>query len=415
MGIVVQKFGGTSVASVEKMRRCAQHVLRERASGHDVIVTVSAMGKTTDQFVALAAEASDNPSRREMDMLLSSGERISIALMAMVLESMGQPAISFTARQIGMTTDSSFTRARIESIDADVLKNELARGKVAIVAGFQGVTKEGDVTTLGRGGSDTTAVAVAAAVGADVCEIYTDVDGVYTTDPRKVPSARRLERVGTEEMLELASMGAGVLHPRAVLFAAKFGVPIHVRHSQRDDAGTIIAPGDQNKQGGQMERIEVTGIALKDGLGRVTLEGIPDTPGVAARVFASLAERTIVVDDIIQTVTVEDGKKKATVSFTVDHGELSDMRPVLDALLQDIGGGTSTIDVGFSKVSVVGAGIGSHAEVASTMFRALADAGINIANISTSEIKVGVLIDKTDGERALSLLHEAFGLGASPT
>ncbi len=407
MALIVQKFGGSSVADVGRIRRCARRIVDAKDAGHNVVVVVSAMGKTTDGLVELAREASSDPetgeasdagpSKRELDMLLSTGERITIAAMAMVLHAMGHEAVSFTGRQIGMVTDDAHTRARIASVDADRMRAELEAGRIVVVAGFQGVTDAGEITTLGRGGSDTTAVAVAAALKADVCEIFTDVDGVYTTDPRLVPEARKLERISYDEMLEMASLGAKVMHSRAVEFGAKYEVPIHVRHSHRPDEGTLIT-----KEVEKMEELQVTGVVLKPNLGRITLDNVPDSPGVAAKVFAHLAESGVVVDDIIQTV-VGDGV--ATISFTVDHADLPDIKPMLDDIMGQIGGGHASIDVGFAKISAVGVGIRSHTSVASMMFKALAEGGVNIANITTSEIKISVIVDKGDGEKALQLVH----------
>lgn len=428
MGIVVQKFGGSSVADIERMRRCTRWIMRAVDAGHQVVVVVSAMGKSTDRLVELAEEAwsgpgtmefesvgdgmvrakrGSGPPRREVDMLLSTGEQVSIAAMSIVLEAQGQPAISFTGRQIGMTTDSSHTRARIESIDAGSIRKQLDEGRVVVVAGFQGVTPEGEITTLGRGGSDTTAVALAAALGAEVCEIYTDVDGVYTADPRLVANARRMDWISYEAMLEMAALGAKVMHPRAVQFGARYGVPILVLHSQREGPGTLISERIED-----MEKIEVAGVAIKQDLGRVTLTGLPNTPGVAAGIFATLADNQILVDDIIQTVAPDgSGGTAATVSFTVENADLGEVPRVIEEALGAVGGGRSVIDVGFSKVSAVGVGIRSHAAVAAVMFRALADAGVNIANITTSEIKVCAVVNKADGERALRAMHDAFGLG----
>lgn len=410
MPLIVQKFGGSSVADVGKIRQCAERALEERRAGNHVVVVVSAMGKTTDSLIALAKEANASPPKREMDMLMATGEQVTIALMAITLESMGQPAVSFTGGQIGMETDEAFTKAAIRAVNADRLRAALAAGRVPVVAGFQGVTAEGDITTLGRGGSDTTAVAVAAALRADRCDIFTDVDGVYTADPRLVPDARRLKTISYEAMLEMASLGAKVMHDRSVKFGAMYRVPIHVRHSHRPDEGTLICPEDQ-----QMEKMEITGVALKQNLGRATLTAVPDSPGVAARIFAGLADANITVDDIIQTVPgggpPGGGGKEATVSFTVEHADLADIRPVLDRLLKEIGGGQARIDDGFAKVSAVGVGIRSHAASAALMFKALADAGVNIANITTSEIKISAIVAKGDGEKALRAVHGAFGLG----
>ncbi len=409
MRTIVQKFGGTSVADVDKIRACAQRAIATRKSLESkgkpggVIVVTSAMGKSTDLLVKMAAEANAHPPRREMDALLSTGERVTVALMAMVLEALGAPAVSFAARQVGIQTDADFTRARITAIDTAVLTEHLAAGRICVVAGFQGISPTGDITTLGRGGSDTTAVALAAALAAESCEIYTDVDGVYTADPRDVPTARKLDRITYEEMLELAALGAGVLHPRAVQFGAKYNVPIHVRHAHLPDEGTLIT----DKKDDQMEEVQVAGVALKENLGRVSLQSIPDVPGVASRVFAALAETGILVDDIIQT---EGNDKLATISFTVEQADLSEIKPAIAKILADIGGGTERIDTGFAKVSVVGVGIRSHAALAALLFRTLADAQINIANITTSEIKVCAIIAQDDGKKAVKLVHDAFDL-----
>jgi aspartate kinase len=369
-----------------------------------VIIVASAMGKSTDLLVKMAVEANAQPPKREMDALLSTGERVTVALMAMTLEALGSPAVSFAARQVGIKTDADFTRARITAIDTAVLMQHLEVGEICVVAGFQGVSPTGDITTLGRGGSDTTAVALAAALGAESCEIYTDVDGVYTADPRDVPNARKLSHITYEEMLELAALGAGVLHPRAVQFGAKYNVPIHVRHAHLPDAGTMIT---DKKEADPMEEVQVAGVALKENLGRISLQSIPDVPGVASRIFAALAESGVVVDDIIQT---EGDDKLATISFTVDHADLADIKPVIANILADIGGGTERIDTGFAKVSVVGVGIRSHAALAALLFRTLADAQINIANITTSEIKVCAIIAQSDAKNAVKLVHDAFDL-----
>ncbi len=419
MALVVQKFGGSSVADPEKIRACAARTLEERRRGNDVVVVVSAMGKTTDLLVRLAGECSPAPARREMDMLLATGEQVTIALMAMTLEAMGQPAISFTGQQIGLTTDEIFSKAAIRGISGERLRDAISAGRVPVVAGFQGITEAGEITTLGRGGSDTTAVAVAAALKADVCDIFTDVDGVYTADPRVVPSARRIEEISYEAMLEMAALGAKVMHDRSVRLGAMHKVPIHVRHSLRPERGTLItAPRVGSADGGgEMEKVEITGVALKENLGRLTLTGVPDHPGVAARIFASLAEAAIPVDDIIQTVTRDDG---ATIAFTVESADVAEAARLLESLLGNPGRGgggevvkrwTVQVDTGFSKVSVVGVGIRGHASAAALMFRTLADAGVNIANITTSEIKISAIIGKEGGPQALVAVHDAFGLG----
>jgi aspartate kinase len=403
MSIVCMKFGGTSVADAEKIRTAARRAIQTRKAGQQVVMVVSAMGKTTDTLVDLASQVMrDKPApKREMDQLLSTGEQVTISLMAMALEEMGQPAISFTAGQVGMLTDDKHTKARIRSIDARRIHCELDAGKVVIVAGFQGVTEQGHITTLGRGGSNVTLVALAAALKAEVCENYTDVDGIFTADPRVVPNARKIDRISYDEMLELSSLGASVLHNRAVEFAKKYDVPIHVRNSQNQRKGTFIVAENES-----MERIVVSGAALKDKLGRVSLRNVPDQPGIAATVFHTLATHDIVVDDIIQ-IHNEDGT--AMVSFTLDIGDLPDARNVCDNLA-----GKLRCDVVYedhlAKVSVVGVGMRIHTGVAEAMFAALAEAKINIQNITTSEIKISCLIDASQGKEALRIVHDAFDL-----
>ncbi len=417
MPLVVQKFGGSSVADPDRIRRCAQRAYDTRRRGNDVIVVVSAMGKTTDRLIELAEEIAPQPPKREMDQLLATGEQVTSALAAMALETLGQPAVSLTGPQVGFYTDSSHTKARIRSINEQVIRKHLAEGRIVVVAGFQGVAPDGSITTLGRGGSDTTAVALAAALKAKECEIFTDVDGVYTADPRVVPSARKISRISYEAIIELAALGAKVMALRSVLLGAKFGVPIHVRHSMLPDPGTMIVPETP-----EMENEMVTGVALKTNLGRVTLPALPNTAGVQSRIFASIAASNILVDDIIQS---ESGDSMS-VSFTVEHGDLADIRPVLDKILSDVGGarssppkpgddrGTVRVDVGLCKVSAVGVGMRSHTGVASRMFKALAEAGIRIQNITTSEIKISCILAKEDGEKALRSVHDAFDLGKAP-
>ena len=404
MGIVVMKFGGTSVADADKIRACARRAMDAKKKGRQVVMVVSAMGDSTDVLVDLARQITKNPPKREMDQLLATGEQVTSSLMAMALESLGQPAISFTAGQIGMVTDDVHTKARIKRIDVQKIHRELDSDRIVIIAGFQGVTEDGAVTTLGRGGSNVTLVAVAAAVKAEVCENYTDVDGIYTADPRIVPNARKLDRISYDEMLELSSLGAAVLHNRAVEFAKKYNVPIHVRSSLNNNEGTLIVAETQD-----MEHIVVSGAALKDKLARVTLRNVPDRPGVAAKIFHTIAAAKIVVDDIIQT-TAED--KTATVSFTVDLGDLEDTRKVVDKLCQDLSC-QATFEDRLAKVSVVGVGMRVHTGVAERMFAALAAAGINIQNITTSEIKISCLIDREQGKQALRLVHDAFELGSA--
>ena len=405
MSVVVMKFGGTSVADADRIRAAARRAIRTHRSGHQVVMVVSAMGDTTDHLLDLARQINPDPPKRELDQLLATGEQVTISLMAMALEEMGARAISFTAGQIGMITDDVHTKARIQRIDVQRIRRELRAGRIVIVAGFQGVTESGAVTTLGRGGSNVSLVAIAAALGAKVCENYTDVDGIYTADPRIVPNARKIDRISYDEMLELASLGAGVLQNRAVEFAKKYDVPIHVRSSQHARKGTMIVAEKQS-----MERIVVSGAALKGALARVTLRNVPDRPGVAARIFHALATAHVVVDDIIQTA---DLSRRATVSFTVDLADLSDARKVVAAICRNLGC-TAIFEDHLAKVSAVGVGMRTHTGVAERMFAALAKGGINIQNITTSEIKISCLIDRSQGRQALRLVHHAFDLGRKP-
>jgi aspartate kinase len=402
MSIVVMKFGGTSVATAEKIRAAAARAIKTRKAGHQVVMVVSAMGDSTDDLVNLAKQITSDPPKREMDQLLATGEQVTISLMAMAMEALGQKAISFTAGQIGIITDAVHTKARIKTINVRAVHEQLDSGRIVIVAGFQGITADGAVTTLGRGGSNVTLVAIAAALRADVCENFTDVDGIYTADPRVVPNARKIEKISYDEMLELASLGANVLHNRAVEFAKKYDVPIHVRSSLHNRKGTMIVA-----ETGDMERIAVSGAALKDKMARVTLRGVKDQPGVAARVFHTIADANIVVDDIIQTIT-DDGT--ATISFTVDLGDLADTRKVIDRLCDTLGC-EARFDDHLAKISVVGVGMRVHTGVAQRMFAALAKAGINIQNITTSEIRISCLISREQGKEALKLVHDAFELG----
>jgi aspartate kinase len=362
------------------------------------------MGKTTDELIGLAAEVTDQPSQRELDMLLTTGEQISIALMTMALHREGVDAVSMTGAQIGIITDEYHTKARIRSIDTTALEAELDRGRVIVVAGFQGMSSEGQITTLGRGGSDTTAVAIAAVLGG-VCEIHTDVDGVYTADPRIVPNARKLDRIGTEEMLELASLGAGVLHSRAVIFGQRYDVPIHVRNSHSAEEGTMIV-----RETPEMEDVTVVGCALAAELGRISVRGIPNSPGMQADIFERIAATGAIVDDIIQT----EAGETANVSFMVDRGDLADVKVAMEGVLKDAGTGDMAIETGLAKISAVGVGMRTHAGVAATMFKALGDAGIHIANISTSEIKISCIVPEGRGKEALRVVHDAFGLGQTP-
>jgi aspartate kinase len=408
MATVVQKFGGTSVATADKIRKAASRAIAARQAGHHVIVVVSARGQTTDELIELAHEITNRPSAREMDQLLSTGEQISIALMAMAIHAMGHDAISFTGGQVGLVTDSVHTKARIQKVDVKRLKEQFAQGKIVIVAGFQGVDVHQNITTLGRGGSDTTAVALAAAMKLAgekeiICEIYTDVDGVYTADPRKVPTARKLDVISYEEMLELASLGAGVMHSRAVEFGKKYDIPIHVRSSLNDSKGTMIT-----KEAAHMEGIVVRGAAMTRELAKVTIRAVPDTPGIAAKIFHEIAAANIVVDDIIQNVSNEG---QTDLSFTVAETDADDVSDVAHRLAKEIGAGAVEFDKNISKVSIVGVGMRSHTGVAEKMFKALADARINIQMITTSEIKISCIIRRQDAENALKAVHDAFQLG----
>mgnify|MGYP005835564345 CR=1 FL=1 len=403
MGLVVQKFGGTSVANAERIHRAARRAIRAKLEGHRVVVVVSAMGKTTDELIDLANQVTSAPPKREMDMLLTTGEQISIALMAMAIDAAGHEAISFTGGQVGLVTDASHTKARIKKIDADRIHEELKAGRIVIVAGFQGITEDGAITTLGRGGSDTTAVALAAALKADACEIYTDVDGVYTTDPRIVPQAKKIEKISYDEMLELASLGAGVMHSRAIEFGKKYDVPIHVRSSLTDTPGTMIITETP-----EMEEIVVRGATLKKDLARVFLMGVPNKPGVAARIFARIAKHNIAVDDIIQNVS-QDGNV-ANIGFTTGATDAKEAQAVCQEIGKEIGFAKVESDEKVAKVSIVGVGMKTHTGVAAKMFNALADAKVNIGNISTSEIVISCIVDRADAEKALKAVHAAFEL-----
>src|SRR5687768_11789630 len=410
MGLIVQKFGGTSVANAERIHRAARRAIAAKARGNQVVVVVSAMGDTTDDLIKLANEVCSfggcekNPPKRELDQLLATGEQVTIALMAMAIHAQGEEAISFTGGQIGLVTDTAFSKARIQSINKQRIFDQLKEGKVVIIAGFQGVTPEGDLTTLGRGGSNATLVAVGAVLEADVCENYTDVDGIYTADPRVVTNARKIDRISYDEMLELSGLGASVLQTRAVEFAKKYHVPLHVRNSQNDNEGTWIVAETAN-----MEHIVVSGAALKKDLIRVTIRGVPDRPGVAAKIFGDIAAANIVVDDIIQNVMDDN---TANISFTVEHGDLADIKSAVERITKDLGPTAKAIYQGdLAKVSVVGVGMRVHTGVAQRMFKALADVKVNIQNITTSEIKISCIIDKEQGNKALQTVHDAFELG----
>ncbi|WP_373747279.1 aspartate kinase [Neisseria dentiae] len=404
MALIVQKYGGTSVGSAERIKNVAKRVAKTRAEGHDVVVVVSAMSGETNRLVALAHEMQDLPDPRELDVVLATGEQVTIGLLAMALKDIGVPAKSYTGWQVAVKTDASHTKARIEDIDDTAMRADLKEGRVVIVAGFQGINGKGDITTLGRGGSDTSAVALAAALKADECQIYTDVDGVYTTDPRVVPEARRLDTITFEEMLELASLGSKVLQIRSVEFAGKYKVRLRVLSSlQEGGNGTLITFEEDNN----MERAAVSGIAFDKNQARINVRGVPDKPGVAYQILGAVAAANVEVDMIIQNVGDEG---TTDFSFTVPRG---DYKPVLESLngLKDSLGATEVDgDDTVCKVSIVGLGMRSHVGVASKMFRTLAEEGINIQMISTSEIKVSVLIDEKYMELATRVLHKAFEL-----
>jgi aspartate kinase len=410
--LVVQKFGGTSVANATRIMAAARRAIRTKKAGNQVIVVVSARGDTTDELIALAHELTEQPPAREMDMLLSTGEQISIALLAMAVHALGEPAISFTGAQIGIVTDSTHTKARIKSISTARMRRALAEGQIVIVAGFQGMDESSNITTLGRGGSDTTAVALAAVMKHDAaangvpvdCEIYTDVDGVYTTDPRIVVEARKIEEISYDEMLELASVGAGVMHSRSIEFGKKFGVPIQVRSSFSDVEGTWIVPEDE-----WMRDIPVCGAALGRDEARIALNGVPDEPGISHRIFAAIADHHIVVDMIAQSV---GSHGRAAIGFTVPAGELHDILAVLRPLAKQMGATVEHEDE-VSKVSIVGTGMRTHTGVAERMFAALAAEDVNIKMITTADIKISVLVDRQDGVRALRAVHKTFELERS--
>ena len=402
MKLIVQKFGGTSVANAERIHRAARRAIKAKEQGYSVVMVVSAMGGTTDDLLDLAGQINSNPPRRELDMLLTTGEQVSIALMAMAINAAGAEGISLTGGQIGLITDAVHTKARIQKIDADRIRTELADGKIVIVAGFQGIDESGEITTLGRGASDTTAVALAAVLGAEKCEIYTDVDGVYTTDPRKVPSARKINQISYDEMLEMASLGAGVMHSRAIEFGKKYNVDIHVRSSFSDTEGTLIT-----REVEQMEHIVVSGVTLKKDMAQFVLADLPDDPGVAANIFAMVASKKLVVDDIIQTVG-ENGK--ASISFTVDNTELSEGKLICEEITKTYNLPKAVCTTPVAKVSAIGVGMRSHTGVAEAMFKALAEAKVNISAITTSEIKISCLIEPDQGETALKAVHSAFEL-----
>jgi aspartate kinase len=404
LALIVQKFGGTSVGNPERIKNVAGTVIKEKLAGNQVVVVVSAMSGQTDQLIGLCRQISDNPSKREMDMMVSTGEQVTIALLAMALIDQGHDAISYNGWQVGIRTTAEYSKAKILDIDTKLMRESLAAGKIIVVAGFQGIDMKNNITTLGRGGSDTTAVAVAAALKADRCDIYTDVDGVYTADPRIVPDARRLDRISHDEMLELASMGSKVLHDRSVIFAMKYNVPLRVVSSFAEGPGTLIV-----KESADMEDVLISGIAKKDNEVRVNIAGIPDKPGVASTIFKQLADANINVNMIVQSVGKEGHSQ---ISFTVINTDLDEAKKVMAKLQTELGAESVTYDADIAIVSVVGVGMKVYAGIAAAVFDELAKNSINLEMISTSEIKISVVIRKADAEKTVQALHKRFFLQA---
>lgn len=400
--LVVQKYGGSSVANAERIRRVARRVADVRAEGHSVVVVVSAMGDTTDDLIHLVNEITDSPPEREMDVILSTGEQVSIALLAMAVKEIGAPVISLTGPQVGIMTDNAHTKAKILNVNATRLQEELKQGNIVVVAGFQGIDSHNDITTLGRGGSDTTAVALAAALKADLCEIYTDVDGVYTTDPRLVPEARKLDIVSYDEMLELANLGAVVLHPRSVELAMQYGIPLHVRSSFNHNLGTIVKGVDSVEKA-----LVVTGVAYDLNVAKIGLYDVFDKPGIAYKLFKALSDEKVNVDMIVQSAMRDE---RNDISFTCAQVDLKRALEVVRKLLPELGADDATSDEHVAKVSIVGAGMVSNPGVAALMFEALFEAGINLEMISTSEIKVSCIIRADDAKKAVLALHKKFNL-----
>ena len=405
MALYVHKYGGTSVGDISRIKNVAERIHKARQRGDDVVVVVSAMSGETNRLVALAQSVQERPNPREMDVLLSTGEQVTIALLAMALQERGCPAVSYTGWQVRILSDASHTKARIEDIDTDEIIADLAKGKVVVVAGFQGVTEDGDITTLGRGGSDTTAVALAAVLKADECLIYTDVDGVYTTDPRVEPRARKLDRITFEEMLEMASLGSKVLQIRSVEFAGKYNVPLRVVSSFAEGSGTLISYEEVG-----VEKALISGIAFNRDEAKLTVQGVPDRPGIASKILGPIADANIEIDMIVQNVA-ED--QTTDFTFTVNRGDYKKAMEILENTSKELGAKHVKGDDKIVKVSIVGVGMRSHAGIASKMFDALAKEGVNIRMISTSEIKISVVVDEKYLELAVRTLHEAFGLEQS--
>lgn len=400
--LIVQKFGGSSVANPERIKHVAQRVVQTKRNGHDVVVVVSALGDTTDELLDLARQISQHPPERELDMLMATGEQVSVALLAMAIEELGEDAISFTGAQVGILTDGRHTKAKVIDINAKRIREQVAKGRIVIVAGFQGMTINHEITTLGRGGSDLTAVALAKALSADMCEIFTDVEGVFTADPRLVPNARKLSWISYDEMLEMASLGAQVMQARSIFVAKRFNVPIHVRSSFSLREGTMITQAAK-----AMEDVVVSGVTLQKDEAKVTIQDVPDKPGMAAQIFRELAQKDLNIDMIVQNISREGA---TDVSFTVIKGDLPATLRVARSVAHRIGAGEVTTDEGVAKISVVGIGMRSHSGVAAKMFEALSKERINIEMISTSEIKISCVIRKAHAERAMRVIHHAFGL-----
>ncbi len=402
MALIVQKFGGTSVADIDKIRNVATKVIREKKAGNEVIVVLSAMAGETDRLIALAQKASESPEAREYDSLISTGEQVSVTLLAMVLNSMGYKAKSFLGFQVKILTDKVHKKARIMLVDTEEIKNELKCGTIVVVAGFQGVDKDNNITTLGRGGSDTSAVALAAALKADQCDIYTDVDGVYTTDPNICNKARRLDKISYDEMLEMAITGAKVLQPRSVEMAKKYDVPVYVKSTFSDEGGTLVTKEDKD-----MEREIVSGITYDRDQAKITVVHVPDKPGVAAALFTPLSDKNIIVDMIIQNASLEGF---TDLTFTVSKKDLKDAQKIVENTAKSVGAKKVEVDDQVAKVSIIGVGMASHSGVAAKMFTTLANESVNIMMISTSEIKISCVIQRKHTELAVMVLHDAFGL-----
>ena len=402
MGLVVQKFGGTSVANIEKIKNVAAKAIREKNAGHDVVVVLSAMAGETNRLIDLAHSATDSPDEREYDSLISTGEQVTITLLSIVLNSMGYRSRSFLGFQVKILTDNSYKKARISLIDTDVIQKEIKKGTIVVVAGFQGVDEDNNITTLGRGGSDTSAVALAAALDAERCDIFTDVDGVYTTDPNICARARRLDRISYDEMLEMAMTGAKVLQPRSVEMAKKYDVPVYVKSTFSDEGGTLVTKEDK-----EMEKEVLSGITYDRDQAKITVIHIPDKPGIAANLFTALSERNISVDMIIQNASAEGF---TDITFTVSKKEMKEAQKIVESTAKDIGAKKVAVDDEVAKISIIGVGMVSHSGVAAKMFKTMSDEAINIMMISTSEIKISCIIQRKYTELAVMALHDAFHL-----